>query len=516
VEPAPDPRRRWFTFQVGTVGDAGTAPFTFGPYGDPHYPPANDDVADATIIGGLPYSDTVDLSAASTEPGEPDPCLGSPGRSAWYVVTPSTDMRVRLSTSGDFGVVGIFRTTWDDFTGTCVWGWSTETLDLDGGQTYLLQVTTSWTYAVVTIGLEEIIPPPNDDLADAEPITALPFSATAAFTNATLEDGEPWPCWDGNVSVWYSYEPPEDQRIQVETSDWSLGIAIFEGDWDTRVGCVFAGGGPLTLDVHAGQRYLLQAAGWTWQTSGGFQVRLIPPPPPNDAADSAAVIETLPFEVTDLPILGATTGPEDGYYYCFYPQHTVWYVYEAPEEMNLDVGAVGDWDVTVQFYRQADGRLQPFDCQRAGDPARRIRLQAGERVFLQLGTESSETAGLLAEQGPPPLDVEASIDPIGAVLKAGGGAAISGTLSCTREAEAWMTVEVRQALGRKTVIVGEASRALACSPEALPWTTFVFSDEGAFGGGSVYVRVRVEAYDAGEYDSVGTEAAVRLKGQIRL
>jgi Tol biopolymer transport system component len=54
-------------------------------------PPSNDAFLNATAIGALPFSDLVDLSLATTEPGEPTPSCGIPlgpvGRTAWYTFT---------------------------------------------------------------------------------------------------------------------------------------------------------------------------------------------------------------------------------------------------------------------------------------------------------------------------------------------------------------------------------------------------------------------------------------------
>jgi len=48
-------------------------------------PPSNDDFLNATSIGALPFSDLVDLTLATTEPGEPS--CGGPIRTVWYTFT---------------------------------------------------------------------------------------------------------------------------------------------------------------------------------------------------------------------------------------------------------------------------------------------------------------------------------------------------------------------------------------------------------------------------------------------
>jgi hypothetical protein len=67
--------------------------------------PPNDDFASATVVGGLPFSDTGTTIEATTSPS--DPTAGTWGaHSVWYVFTPSVDVTVRFDTFGsDFDTV---------------------------------------------------------------------------------------------------------------------------------------------------------------------------------------------------------------------------------------------------------------------------------------------------------------------------------------------------------------------------------------------------------------------------
>jgi hypothetical protein len=54
-------------------------------------PPPNDDIANATVITALPFTDgPIDTTAATTELNDPD-CFGN-GLTVWYVFTPSEDV----------------------------------------------------------------------------------------------------------------------------------------------------------------------------------------------------------------------------------------------------------------------------------------------------------------------------------------------------------------------------------------------------------------------------------------
>lgn len=60
--------------------------------------PTNDDFDDATGIDSLPFTDTVDTTAATTAPDDPD-CVGQ-GPTVWYAFTPLDDTRIEANTFG--------------------------------------------------------------------------------------------------------------------------------------------------------------------------------------------------------------------------------------------------------------------------------------------------------------------------------------------------------------------------------------------------------------------------------
>jgi chitodextrinase len=102
--------------------------------------PANDNFADATAIGSLPYSDGLDTTGASKEASEPFPC-GSTGGTAWYAYTPGQSGSVTASAPAGFSV------QLAAYTGTslaslasagCRYG--SLTIHVDGGTTYYFQV----------------------------------------------------------------------------------------------------------------------------------------------------------------------------------------------------------------------------------------------------------------------------------------------------------------------------------------------------------------------------------------
>jgi len=91
-----------YYFQVGSV-QAGAAAFQFQVQQIP--PPVNDDFANATPVGALPFSDTVNHAIAATlEPGEPPACAGgSMSGSVWWAFTPSVSGSYAAVATGTLG-----------------------------------------------------------------------------------------------------------------------------------------------------------------------------------------------------------------------------------------------------------------------------------------------------------------------------------------------------------------------------------------------------------------------------
>ena len=76
-------------------------------------PPSNDAFLNATSIGAVPFSDPIDLSVATTQPGEPTPsCVvgfGPVSKTAWYTFTPAATRSVLASNNANFStVVGVY------------------------------------------------------------------------------------------------------------------------------------------------------------------------------------------------------------------------------------------------------------------------------------------------------------------------------------------------------------------------------------------------------------------------
>jgi hypothetical protein len=101
--------------------------------------PPNDECAGATVIPGIPYTDTVDTTTATSNPADPSlGCNGSgaqtDGNTVWYVWTPAEDITINISTDGSTEPDGDpLDTAHGVYTGSC--GALTEVACVDIGLT---------------------------------------------------------------------------------------------------------------------------------------------------------------------------------------------------------------------------------------------------------------------------------------------------------------------------------------------------------------------------------------------
>jgi len=243
--------------------------------------PTNDWLSTATVVdqSSLPFSDTVQIDAASAEPGEAYPyCAYGTAQTVWYAITPSTNGVLRVSDSGSvyYKFVAVYRQDGGGMgglvnLGCASWAYNTSTtsFNAEAGKTYYVQAgTTYWSSGTVGVSIDLIPPPANDDFAKASAIGAVPFSSSADTTGATVEANEPSPsCGYGQSAgtVWYAFTPSVAGSYSVQTpwSGLSTQVAVYKGSSLsslTQLGCRGVGQ-LLTFHADAGTTYYLQAGG---------------------------------------------------------------------------------------------------------------------------------------------------------------------------------------------------------------------------------------------------------------
>jgi len=238
-------------------------------------PVSNDAFANATVIPALPFSDAVDITPASSEPGEPIPScsFGSSGRTVWYAFTPSETASISASVDAPFAHVLAA------YTGSavgnlvqvgCTGAFGAKlTFVATTGTTYYFQVDGLFSQAgFLQFRLESIPPPPNDNFADAIVISALPFGATVDITSATTEAGErkgSCTIFGGSVgrTAWYAFTPAETGSLaaSIVNAPTNSVVTVYSGSslaTLTEVACRTGVGSLATFRALAGTTYFFQ------------------------------------------------------------------------------------------------------------------------------------------------------------------------------------------------------------------------------------------------------------------
>src|SRR6266550_862730 len=259
-------------------------------------PLSNDAFASATVISALPFSDVVDISAASMEAGEPpSSCSGgsSSQRTVWYAFTPAVSAVVTANVAAQFStVVGVYSGGLGglaEITCRSPFVVRDATFLAQAGTTYHIQVDGMFGQTgVLELRLDVVPPPPNDLFDNATAIGALPFSGTVDLTAASTEGGEPSPSCAapyGGIgsSAWYRFTPAETGSISANafSGGFSNVVAAYTGTSVTSLTEVACGvfGNRTTFHAVANTTYYFQVGGLFGQR-GLLEFRLEVTPPP--------------------------------------------------------------------------------------------------------------------------------------------------------------------------------------------------------------------------------------------
>jgi PKD domain. len=366
-------------------------------------PPANDNFANAESITSLPFNATVDNTNATSEPGEISKCAFL-NRTVWYSFTPTESIAVRVDTAGTAiaGIVGVYLAsgpTISDLTFLTCAGFSATNFQVEAGKTYYLQVDGDiGQVGILQVNVAQIFPPANDNFANAEAITSLPFSATVDNTDASLEPGEPQGCGFAFRSVWYVFSPTEDMAVRLDmvgSGSGNVDIYIASGSSFadlTSLTCAFSGGST-NFQVKAGKIYYLRVD--SFGQVGSLQIDLQQiTPPGNDNFANAEVIPSLPFSTT-ADNTNATAEPGEPQI-CSSPNRTVWYAFTPTQTMAVRVDMVGSAvSGNVNIFLASGPSLSDLTsltCA-SGNSSSNFNVEAGKTYYLQV--DSSGQAGSL-------------------------------------------------------------------------------------------------------------------------
>jgi len=214
--------------------------------------------------------------------------------------------------------------------------------------------------------------------------------------------------------------------------------------------------------------------------------------PGNDTYAGRAAVAALPF-TDSLDTTEATTDADDADANadCGAPatDASVWYEFTPAADTNVlvDVSA-SDYSAGVIVVTGSPGS---FVLQGCGPGAVGFFAASGETYAILVFDDQLDGAGtggaldISIDVAPPPPTVEITVNPTGTFNKVSGSATVSGTITCTGDADfAEVDIQLTQNVGRFTIrgfgsFFGEA----ICDGTAQPWSAEVFGDNGKFKGG---------------------------------
>jgi hypothetical protein len=225
--------------------------------------PPNDDFVDAATITSLPFSATENTVDATTEADEP--YCGSQA-TVWYAFTPPVDMWISSNTFGSSydTALGVYTGAPGSFSEVAcnddsAYGYQSRVaFEASAGETYFFMVgACCGPGGDLVFSVDEVLPPSNDDFADAVVADTLPFVDTRSTFGATWAADDSTDCFIEAPTVWYAFTPAENMRILAHTagSDYDTVLNVYTGARGslTQVACSYYS--PVLLDVVAGETY---------------------------------------------------------------------------------------------------------------------------------------------------------------------------------------------------------------------------------------------------------------------
>jgi len=243
--------------------------------------------------------------------------------------------------------------------------------------------------------------------------------------------------------------------------------------------------------------------------------------PGNDTFAGATPVTAVPFSDT-VDTTEATTDADDDEMnpeFCGAPatDASVWYSFTAASDgfIGVDVSE-SSYSAGVLVSTGSPGSFAFVTC---GPGAVAFPVVTGETYAIlaiddQLdGGGNGGTLHINIAEVPPPPELDITVDKFGTFNSRTGTATISGTATCTGEAEfAEIFADVRQNVGRFT-IRGFGFSELECDGVTRPFSLEIFPENGKFAGGKA-LTVAI-AFGCGEFlcGEDFEERTVQLRGK---
>ena len=451
--------------------------------------PANDDFANATPVSSLPFGDTADLTAATTEPSEPSPACVGLQNTAWYSFTPAATEFVS-ATADQFGagVAAYAGTSLATLTevGCSQFPTSAEPLRFraEANTTYYVQVG-AWCcggFGPVAFHLEMT---PN-------PVAQFSFSPSspASFDTIQFQDT--------------SFDPA---GVGIASQAWAFG------DGQTATGCCpthfYAAAGDYTVELT-----VATADGRSASTSQAVHVRT--PAVANDSIRNATVITSLPFhDAVDISQATFDSTDSPG---CPGRDHSVWYSFTPANDQQVAFDpSASKGTINIDVFTGSPEALSFVGCGQGGGGFNGgfiLNATGGTTYWIMASTLCCVPAPNLDLSVYPAVAPQATLSVSGGTVDRGGNATITGTLDCVGMVPLGADVSgnVRQNVGRLSSVSADFATTVPCA-SALGWTALAQPSTGKFVGGNATVNARASVCNIVGCARPSTTVVVRFRGK---
>ncbi len=248
-----------------------------------------------------------------------------------------------------------------------------------------------------------------------------------------------------------------------------------------------------------------------------FATPVLAAAPSNDEFAGRTVIPGLPYTET-LNTTEATTDADDAELNagCGAPatDASVWYELTPSADMAVlvDVSA-SDYTAGVIVATGSPGAFGPVEA--CGPGSVGFSATSGTTYVIlvfddqQDGGGNGGTLELSVSEAPPPPEIDITVDPVGRFNAQTGSVTLTGTVTCTDGAFAFIDISLTQNVGR-FIVRGFGFVEMACDGTAQPWTVEVQGETGRFKGGQAVAVAFGQACDL-DCGFTQEETTVRLR-----
>lgn len=332
----------------------------------------NDNFENATVLTGANAQSVASNVTANRQSSEPKHLNQVSGRSIWWSWTAPFTGRLLLDTNGSH-----FDTTLAVYTGS-----SLATLTLVGSNDnggYLtnsalsLAVTAGVTYQIVVEGskntagvavlnLRLVVPPPNDNLANAQLLTGVMPRAAGTNVGASKEPGEPnHAIVPGGSSVWYRWLAPQTGRVRVSTagSRFDTIVAVYTPNASNLLVGIAANDNENYFTATSATSFTATANVGYWITVEGYagaegtlalSLDYLTPPA-NDSFNSPLTLSGTNIQ-TSANNTGAIKEPGEPNHAGYFGGCSIWWQWTAPANARVTLSTAGSSiDTLLAVYR---------------------------------------------------------------------------------------------------------------------------------------------------------------------